>query len=145
MPEELDPMPVEPGPQQQIVTKSAFEPSTGQIRYTASGNELMIIFEAGPDIDWIDGEWDGRTHFVLAGEAVSRPAAGLPETHVIAADTDWMLPDVPEGTLVLIDGEEAGAVDATGLTLSFALAGVWRVDLRPPFPWLEASCEVIVI
>jgi len=73
------------------------------------------------------------------------PVGGpLPEAHSLTVNEDWVLADIPEGTEVKVDGEVVGTVDNTGLTLSFSAAGVWQVKLLPPFPWLEASCEVTV-
>lgn len=126
------------------IARSAFELATGQIRFYSVGAEGTILFPELPDLGWVDGQWDGATHYALDGEAVPRPVTGLPAIHSIAAGIDWPIADVPAGTTVLINGEQVGTVDATGLTLSFALAGIWRVDLRPPFPWIEASCEVAV-
>lgn len=127
-----------------IVQAIAYDYETGRILFYNEGEEHALVFPINPDYGWADGKWDAETHYVVNAVAVPRPATGLPLSHELTADTDWSLSDVPEGTLVLIDGEEAGTVDATGLTLSFALAGVWRVDLRPPFPWLDATCEVRV-
>lgn len=126
------------------IYRTAFRPSTGQILWSLEGNDEFIVLDVEPDKDWIAGAFDGSTHYVLEGVAVPRPITGLPATASIALGVDWSLPDVPEGTLVLIDGEDVGTVDATGLVLSFPLAGVWAVSLVPPFPWLEASCEVTV-
>ncbi len=122
--------------------------STGHITgYLKVGTEQEVtgnVFMLPEGQALIDGEWEAETHYILNDEGLPRPTTGLPLSHELASDTDWSLPNVPEGTKVLIDGEEAGTVDATGLVLTFALAGVWRVGLRPPFPWLDASCEVTV-
>jgi hypothetical protein len=122
--------------------------AAGRIAQTVrlfSGDEVDTTLAAREDLTgWVEGLWDGMSHYVSEGEAVPRPATGLPAAHTLAADTDWTVPDVPEGTAVRIDGEDMGTTDAEGLTLTFAAAGVWRVDLGPPFPWLPASCEVTV-
>jgi hypothetical protein len=88
--------------------------------------------------------WDADTHYIAGGHATPRPSTGLPATYTIAASTDWTISDVPAGTEVEIDGEAMGITDDTGLTLSFDVPGVWPVTLRPPFPWIKASCEVTV-
>lgn len=92
----------------------------------------------------IEGMWDAYTHYIVGGQATPRPVTGLPATHTVPASTDWIIPDVPLGTEVEIDGEVMGQTDETGLTLSFDTPGVWPVTLRPPFPWIEANCEVTV-
>lgn len=128
----------------EIIYKTAYDPGTGKLLWVCHGPEETILFPEDQGFSWVDGEWSKETHYVLNEAATPRPATGLPVTHTIATNTDWIVPDVPEGTVVEIDGTEAGVVDAVGLTLAFDLAGIWQVRLRPPFPWLEASCEVTV-
>ena len=126
------------------IYRTAFQPSTGRILWSIEGNDDFVVLDVEPDKDWIVGSFDGSTHYVDGVVATPRPVTGLPATASIAAGVDWSVQDVPYSTVVLINGAEVGVVDDTGLTLSFALAGVWRVDLQPPFPWIEASCEVTV-
>ncbi len=116
----------------------------GQISVSSEEDAMLNTFSLEMGQALIEGHFDGRDHYVIDGEAVSRPVTGLPASHDLAVGVDWSVADVPEGTQVLIDGVEVGEVDATGLVLSFSLAGVWSVDLVPPFPWVEASCEVTV-
>ena len=116
----------------------------GQISVSSEEDAMLNTFSLEMGQALIEGHFDGRDQYVIDGEVVPRPATGLPGSHSIAAGIDWPIADVPAGTTVLINGEEVGTVDETGLTLSFALAGIWRVDLRPPFPWVDASCEVTV-
>lgn len=92
----------------------------------------------------IEGSYNGRTHWIDSGTPTLRPEIGLPETHSIAADTTWTITGVPAGTEVLTDGVVVGTTDGSDLDLSFPEAGVWRVDLRPPFPWRDATSEVTV-
>ena len=93
---------------------------------------------------WIEGRYDGAVSYVGDGAVAPRPVTGLPEAHGLPTDTDWTLPDVPSGTQVLIEGAEAGVTDAEGLVLTFPEARLWHVELRPPFPWRAAECEVTV-
>ena len=99
----------------------------------ARDGETAIAAHGRDDTHWVDG-----------GAVVERPATGLPEAHTLAADADWTVPDVPEGTAVRIDGAAMGATDAEGLTLSFGPPGRGVVELAPPFPWRPARCVVIV-
>jgi hypothetical protein len=90
------------------------------------------------------GFWDGETQYIMEGVVTQRPKIHLSKNYAVLTNTDWHISDVPEGTKVEIDGEIMGLTDETGLTLSFAAPGIWPVTLRPPFPWIEASCEVTV-
>lgn len=128
-----------------IIYKTAYDPANGKLLWVTYGPEEIILFPEQPDFNWLDGEWDSATHYVLADVATLRPNTGLPATYTMPTDTDWAVPNVPEGTVVIVDGVEAGTVDATGLVLNFDLAGTWQVKLRPPFPWIEATCEVTVL
>jgi hypothetical protein len=105
----------------------------GDVAHQAQDGETAMAAEGRDDLHWID-----------AGVVTARPATGLPATHTVAADADWPVSDVPEGTDVLIDGASAGTVDGDGLTLNFPTAGTWRVRLLPPFPWRPAECVVTV-
>ena len=126
------------------VHKTAYHPESGLILWSSYGPEEIILFPEDQGFAWVGGAWSKETHYVLNGEPTPRPATRLPATHTVAANTDWILSDVPEGTEVEVDGEIVGTTDATGLTLSFDAPGVWPVTLRPPFPWIEANCVVTV-
>ena len=93
---------------------------------------------------WVEGHHDGAVSYVADDAVTPRPDTGLPEAHTLPADTDWTLPDVPPDTQVLIDGAEAGVTDEGGLILTFPETRKWHVELRPPFPWRGAACEVTV-
>lgn len=127
-----------------IVQVTAYEYSTGRILFYNEGEDHALVFPINPEHGWAEGKWDPETHYVVNAVAQPRPATGLPATHTVPASTDWTIPDVPAGTEVEIDGEVMGVTDDTGLTLAFDAAGLWPVTLRPPFPWVEATCEVTV-
>lgn len=127
-----------------IVQAVAYDYETGRILFYNEGDELSLVFPINPEFGWADGKWDTETHYVVNAVAQLRPVAGLPADHTIPTATDWTISDVPAGTEVEIDGEVMGVTDDTGLTLSFDAPGVWPVTLRPPFPWIKASCEVTV-
>jgi hypothetical protein len=115
-------------------------------RILRSGNCLPadLTHQAGPGETALAAAGRDDLHWIDGGVVTDRPVTGLPATHSVAANTDWPVPDVPEGTEVLIDGAAAGTVDGDGLTLNFPDAGVWRVRLLPPFPWRPADCVVTV-
>lgn len=122
--------------------------STGEIRgWLRVGTEQEVtgnVFMLPSSEAFTDGIWEADTHYILNDTATLRPATGLPASHTVPASTDWTIPDVPAGTEVEIDGEVMGVTDETGLTLSFDAPGIWPVTLRPPFPWIAATCEVTV-
>ena len=122
---------------------SVYDLRTGHIgqKIQLSSKSDVIV---GENEGLIEGHYYGMTQWIDNGEVKDRPATGLPDTHTLPRDTDWTVPDVPEGAEVVIDGHSAGTVDGDGLVLSFPEPGEYRVELRPPFPWRSATCEVTV-
>ena len=130
----------------EIIYKTAYEPETGKLLWVSHGPEEIILFPEDQGFNWIDGEWNTATHYVIDGVATPRPVTGLPATHELAINTDWTVADVPEGTVVILNGNEIGTIEGSDeLTLAFDFAANWTVELRPPFPWVEAKCEVTVL
>ena len=74
-----------------------------------------------------------------------RPTVDLPPPHALVG-SDWIVPLAPAGTEVWLDGVHLGTTEAEDeeIAIPFPLPGLWRVDLRPPFPWREAGCNVEV-
>lgn len=107
-----------------------------------TGREIDAALNIPTGGHMVAGDIDGDTQYFDGATVLARPVLSLPATHSIATNTDWTLPDIPEGTVVMIDGAEAGVVDSSGLTLTFPEAGLWHVELMPPFPWRDAVCEV---
>ena len=101
----------------------------------AVGEAVLVVGQMVLDTqDWVNGS-----------VVEQRPGLpDLPTTMALAVDADWVIPGIPDGTAVWIDGNLIGTVDASGLTLSFPLAAAWQVRLEPPFPWKSAECEVTV-
>ena len=123
---------------------TVYETESGQITKILTAIPSDVPLNTPEGHAWIDGHHDAETKWIDGGEVKERPATGLPDTHTLPRDTDWILPDVPEGAEVVIDEHSAGTVDGDGLVLSFAEPGAYRVELRPPFPWRPATCEVTV-
>lgn len=128
----------------EMVAKTAYETATGRLRHVVRGPQGTVSFPPTDTIDWVDEAWSRKTHYAPNGIPTERPSTDLPLTHSLSKDTDWVITNVPAETIVAVNGEDIGTVDETGLTLSFDMPGIWQVDLRPPFPWLEATCEVTV-
>jgi hypothetical protein len=114
----------------------------GSIMVGTLGEAVNSLFTGTDAV--IEGTADSAFSYVANDEVCARPDTGLPANHTIPTNTDWAIPDVPAGTEVEIDGVVQGVTDDTGLTITFDAPGVWPVTLRPPFPWVEASCEVTV-
>lgn len=123
---------------------TVFDKSTGEVLSILTGTEGIDALNTPDGCEAISGHYDYFTQYVVNGNAIQRPTTGLPSEHTMATNTDWIIADVPAGTEVEIDGEVVAVTDDTGLTLNFSASGIWPVTLRPPFPWVEASCEVTV-
>ena len=68
----------------------------------------------------------------------------LPPPHALVG-SDWIVPLAPAGTEVWLDGQHLGTTETDDeIVVTFPLPGLWRVELRPPFPWREAGCNVEV-
>lgn len=99
-----------------------------------------ISFEGEPPSTYgnkfvVKGEYDADIHYFNGTMVTLRPDPGIPDSHTVAANEDWHLPDMPAGTDVFIDDVLAGTTDEVGLTLSFPEARQWRVFFRTPLPW----------
>lgn len=83
---------------------------------------------------WIPGKWSAR-YFVEDGAAILRPAVGLPAFESILDGSEWIIPDLPAGTEVWVNGSLFSVADENGAALSFSGQGEWAVRFDPPFPW----------
>jgi hypothetical protein len=128
----------------ELFEKTVYNPKDGKIIALISGNGEMSPEYLQGGLESLDGLYRGDEYYILSGTPTIRPITGLPETQSLNVGVDWFVTNVPENTDVEVDGELVGTTDATGLTLNFSASGIWPVVLRPPFPWLEASCEVTV-
>lgn len=117
-----------------------YKPNGEIVRWSSSGIENT----EGLQLLSLDIPPPSADLYVSGGEVLPRPTLDFPVSHQIIAGEDWNPVSVPANTEVFVDGFFQGITDETGLTLAFQMQGVWRVDLRPPFPWFPASCEVTV-
>jgi hypothetical protein len=99
--------------------------------------------QCGADELWIEGQWADSQFYVAGGVAVPRPALDAPEGWVIAADDiEAITVTAPAGTLVRMpDGSELVLEDGV-LEWSTALAGEYRFEFEPPFPWRSHKMRV---
>lgn len=83
---------------------------------------------------FVEGEYNGATHYILNGQIAERPAS--PVTRY-----GRVLNNVPNGSIVWCDGQ---AYPATGnVTLEFPLPGTYALRVEC-FPYLDWTDEVTV-
>ena len=116
----------------------------GRIILYFIGTADALALNVAEDRGFVAGKHNADEHYIVNGEAVARPDTGLPETHTIAANTDWLVPNIPQDTVVYVDDEDVGTVGTGDLILSFEFPATYSVRLEPPFPWKPATCEVTV-
>ena len=93
----------------------------------------------------VDPTVNDETHYFADAETLAlRPSMGLPREHTMAAGEVWELPEAPEGTVLVIDGEAEGEADDDGLSVSFTMPATYYLDFQCPEPWLGGSCVVTV-
>lgn len=92
----------------------------------------------------VKGQYNNSTHWMDEGVPALRPVLSLPATHALAVNADWTLDSIPTGTKVFTDGVHIGTTDGSALDVSFPAIDTWILRLVPPFPYIEAICEVTV-
>lgn len=105
-----------------------------------------IAAQAGPGETALAGLGDDAADWVnpQTGLLEQRPAVALPEQAAVLVGAEWEVGHVPDGTVVLVDGDEVGVVaGGDALVLQFSTAAFWAVELRPPFPHRRATCLVL--
>lgn len=81
-----------------------------------------------------EGEYDNSYYF-FEGEPVKRPASSVELDGLV-------LKSVQAGTVIEIDAEQYEVDSDQDVTLSFPFAGVYRVTVIPPFPYLEKEFTI---
>lgn len=73
-----------------------------------------------------------------------RPSLAFDRT-TIAVDTGIAIVDpCPEGTMIIVDGIEAGMTDGLPFEFSSNEPGTFSVYMLPPRPWLSSSVQITV-
>jgi hypothetical protein len=130
--------------------RTVFDPTDGAIALcigSPSEDALDRTMEAYAAMDhaWLPGWSDPKTQFVAGGAIVARPVIHLAEVVEIAVDTDWSPPLAPEGTRLVVDGEEVAVAGPGGFPeLRFEVAAIYHLEMLPPFPWVAAAAHVTV-
>jgi len=85
----------------------SFYESNGFISATLQGDEAVIALNKELDESpYVDGLWDGATHYVLDGEVLDRPVCP-------AVLTGLVLTDLPTPCVIDINGTKYDSDDAT--------------------------------
>lgn len=96
---------------------------------------------------WIveSGSASLEMHFHLERLQVEpRPFLPMPETHQMVLGESMTISGLPSGSKIFVDGDEVGLISDGILDLELGVPGIWHLRLVPPFPYLEAICEVTV-
>ena len=113
---------------------SQYNTLTGMIvsHHGAASTDNIVLYDG---CAFIDGWHDPETKYVVAGEAVERPANSIviDKTSLNANGSDFCtISNVPNGAMVIVDNNGAIA-DGTDIELTFDLEGDYTVRIDP-FP-----------
>lgn len=81
-----------------------------------------------------EGEYDS-TYYFHEGEPAKRPEAPTKLNGLV-------LSEVLAGSEIHIDGEVYPVTETQDVTLSFPFAGLYKIHVIPPFPYLEQEYEI---
>jgi hypothetical protein len=122
-----------------------YQESTGRIMRSGfcqeSDFDLQIIHE---DEAVLEASCDLNNDYILNAAVTARPTSGLVDV-TLAVDEDLVKPDLPVGTVILIDEIEVSTLTEPGLEIAFPTPGIWKLSVECPFPWINSSCEVTVL
>ena len=132
----------------QQVFFAVYDPATGEIHRSGVTSQATFALIPRPGESIVASPLrvpDFRSEYVNTadGTILARPALSVPSSG--ASGVDIVMPTVPDGTSVHIEGADQGQVTGgAGLTINFPSAGTWKINLAPPFPWMPYSGEVVV-
>ena len=110
--------------------------------YQPSGEVYSVLTGDSPVIEdtikiselpWVEGVWDGATHYVLDGAAVERQPCP-------ATLTGMTLHNMPAPCKIVINSTEYEVTDKT-VELEFDYPGVYKIKVLA-FPYLDAEFEI---
>ncbi len=123
-----------------------YDLGTGRIVLEVEGGSAQVEAQAVEGrLGVLEGEGATATHYVEDGRILPRAAPPFPASAEVRVGVPWNAGDLPADSLIVVDGEDAGAIDGAGLSMRFDVAGSYIVTVRAPFPWLEAKCVVSVV
>jgi len=111
---------------------SFYEPN-GFITGFLSSDEETIALNKSLQTNWIDGEWNGQTHYVLDNEATERPINP-------ATLDNSTLSNLPVPCKISINGTEYD-IDEPEVELDLPMSTVYKIQVIA-FPYLDAEFEI---
>lgn len=110
--------------------------STGRIYGYATGDDItMEVTKANTEQQWVEGEWDGETHYVKNGKALERQPCP-------ATLNGMALHNMPAPCKIVINSTEYDVTDKT-VELEFDYPGVYKIKILA-FPYLDGEFEIEV-
>lgn len=112
----------------------SFYESDGRIVSQLSGDAVVIqaTIENTDDL-WVDGQWDGNTHYVLKGDVTERP--------INPATLDNLtLSNLPVPCKIVINGTAYDA-DEPEVELDLPMATTYKITVMA-FPYLDAEFTI---
>ena len=122
-----------------------YDEETGRILRAGSCQEIDVELQVMADNEAVvEASCQLNVDYVEDSVITPRPVSGLVDV-TLDVDEDLVVPDLPIGTVVFVDEIEAGTLTAPSLTISFPTAGIWKLSVECPFPWISSACEVTVL
>lgn len=123
---------------------SIYKPDTGEIVCSGSCSEpadIALQVDAWLDCYVLPEDVPGTTHYVVAGAPQERPQVEVPQGYYgIDADGEQEVTfPVPVGTKVRLNGGAWQECDDGVFEFATDVPGEYVFDVRPPFPYVEAS------
>lgn len=130
------------------VEYTLYDNSTGRIQCcgVAQDEEMVSASASQTDCEYVLHQVDGDLHYIIGGVVYDRPAFSLVSTKSLSVDEDWEVATFPPFTTVYVDGELIinSISTPTPVTLSFDMAGEYKVDFYLPFPHFDKTVVVTV-
>jgi len=111
---------------------SFYEPN-GLITGFLSSDEQTIALNKSLQSNWVDGQWDGKTHYVLEGEVTERPLNP-------ATLDNLTLSNLPVPCKIVINGTQYDA-DEPEVELDLPMATTYKITVMS-FPYLDAEFTI---
>jgi len=105
----------------------------GSINHVLSGDQSVIDLNKSLGGDWVNGEWDGQTHYILDGEPTLRPDNP-------ATLDGLVINNLPVPCKIVINSTVYDYEEIT-VEFDFDYVGVYKVVIEA-FPYLDAEFEI---